>query len=70
MEAVFSVRPVPKLYKESALSPQVSPGANSWSQQSEYEVGVRQSPACKDVSQEAEELHPLEAVTKQRDWEH
>jgi hypothetical protein len=34
------------------------------SQQSEYEVGVRWSQACEDVSSEAEERPPLEAVTK------
>jgi hypothetical protein len=31
------------------------------------EVGVRWSPGCKDVSPEAEERPPLEAVTEQRD---
>jgi hypothetical protein len=31
------------------------------------EVGVRFSPACKDVTPEAEERPPLEAVTEQRD---
>jgi hypothetical protein len=37
------------------------------------EVGVKWSPACEDVSQEAEERPLLEDVTKQssedRDWE-
>jgi hypothetical protein len=32
----------------------------------EQEVGVRWSPACEDVSPEAEERPLLEAVTKQR----
>jgi hypothetical protein len=45
-------------------------GSIDWSQRSEYEVGVRWSPACKDVSPEAEEHSPLEAVTKQNDWGH
>jgi hypothetical protein len=31
------------------------------------EFGVRWSPVCKNVSPEAEELPPLEAVTEQRD---
>jgi hypothetical protein len=31
------------------------------------EFGVRWSPACEDVSPEAEERPPFEAVTKQRD---
>jgi hypothetical protein len=31
------------------------------------EVGVRWSPASKDVSPEAEERPPMEAVTEQRD---
>jgi hypothetical protein len=42
-------------------------GSTSRSQRSEYEVGVRWSAACKNVSSDAEERPPLEAVTKQRD---
>jgi hypothetical protein len=61
LEAIFSVRSVPRLYKESALSMQsilrVQPGSY-------------QAPASKDVSPEAEERPPLQAVTEQRDWEH
>jgi hypothetical protein len=45
-------------------------GSASWSQQSEYRAGVRWSQAYEDVSPEAEERPPLEAVTEQRDWEH
>jgi hypothetical protein len=42
-------------------------GSTSWSQQSE--VGVKWLQACEVVSSEAEEPLPLEAVTKQCDWE-
>jgi hypothetical protein len=35
--------------------------------QREYEVGVRWSPACENVSLETEESPPLEVVTKQHD---
>jgi hypothetical protein len=35
--------------------------------QQEYEVGIGWSPACKDMSPEAEKRLPLEAVTEQRD---
>jgi hypothetical protein len=45
-------------------------GITHGSQRSEYEFGVRRSPPSKDASPEAEERSPLEAVTKQRDWEH
>jgi hypothetical protein len=71
---VFSVLSVSELYNESALSRQLSSarelaaeGSTSWSHQSKYEVGVRWSQAYEDVSPEAEELPPLEAVTEQRD---
>jgi hypothetical protein len=37
----------------------------TWSQRPEYEVDVIWSPACEEVSPEAEERSPLEAVTKQ-----
>jgi hypothetical protein len=43
-------------------------GSTSWNQQSEYEVGVRWSRACEDVSPEAEERPQLEIASKQRDW--
>jgi hypothetical protein len=75
MEVVFSV---PRLHKESALSWPVqfssaqeltAEGSTSCSQQSQNEVGVRWSPACQEVSPEAEERPLLEAVTKQCDWE-
>jgi hypothetical protein len=42
-------------------------GSTCWSQQSQYEVGLKWSPARKDDS-EAEEHFPLEAATKRRDW--
>jgi hypothetical protein len=43
-------------------------GSISWSQRSMYEVGVRWSPACKDVSpEEGEERPPSKAPTKQRE---
>jgi hypothetical protein len=53
-----------------AIGSQSSPGASNWSQQSQYEVSVRRSPPCKDLSREAEERPLLEAVTKHRNWEH
>jgi hypothetical protein len=58
LEVVFPVRSVPRLYRKAVCS------------ESEYEVGMRWSPACEDVSPEAEERPPLEAYTKQLDWEH
>jgi hypothetical protein len=54
----------------SSTRARTAEGSNYWSQQSQYEVGVRWSLACKDVSLEAEERPPLETVTKQHDWEH
>jgi hypothetical protein len=75
MDAAISVWSVPRSYKKSALSLQFSSareltaeGSISWSQQ--LEVSVRWSQACEDVSPEADERPPLEAVTEQRDWEH
>jgi hypothetical protein len=41
----------------------------SWCQRSEYEVDLRWSLRCNDVSLEAEERPLLKAATKQRDWE-
>jgi hypothetical protein len=43
---------------------QFSLGASSWSQQSEYDIGMRWSSACKGVSLEAEERPLLEAAAK------
>jgi hypothetical protein len=45
-------------------------GSTRRSQQSGYEAGVKWSQAREDVSPEAEERPLLEAITKQRDWEH
>jgi hypothetical protein len=42
-------------------------GSTSCGQRSEYEVGVRWSLPCEDVSPEAEERSPLEAAITQRD---
>jgi hypothetical protein len=44
-------------------------GSTGWSQQSEHKVGMRWSSHSKDMSPEAEEHLPLEAITTQRDWE-
>jgi hypothetical protein len=55
LEEVFSVGSMPKLHKKSV-----------W--RCEYAFGLRWEPPCMDVSPEAEERPPLEAVTKQRDW--
>jgi hypothetical protein len=44
--------------------------SQSGSLQREYDVGVRWSSACNDLSPKAEGLPPLEAVTEQRDGEH
>jgi hypothetical protein len=54
------MRSVPRLYRKAIWTYRVS-------LQREYEVDVRLSPACEDVSPEAEERPPLEAVTEQRD---
>jgi hypothetical protein len=62
LEAVFSVRSVPRLYKEDQLSLQVS----RRTQLEEEEVGVRRPPACEDVSPEAEGFPLLEDVAQQR----
>jgi hypothetical protein len=44
-------------------------GTSDWrSQRSEFEVGVIWSPLFEDVSLEAKNYQPLEAVTKQLDW--
>jgi hypothetical protein len=55
LEVVFSMQSVPRLYRKEP------------SQKREYVVGARWSPACKDMSPEAEGRLPLEAVTEQRD---
>jgi hypothetical protein len=44
-------------------------GSYSYSRWSEYEVDVRWTPPCKDVSPEAEECLPLQGTTKQCDTE-
>jgi hypothetical protein len=58
LEAVFSVRLVPR--QESHLDKHSQSAVYS---ESEYEVGVRWSPACEVVSPVAEERLPLEATT-------
>jgi hypothetical protein len=56
LEAVYSVRSVPRLYKGVRFQP-----GTDWSETVRSlrlvssEVGVRRSPACKDVSPEVEE---------------
>jgi hypothetical protein len=63
LEAVFLCSPCQYFLKESALHLDVV-----WSLQLvSSEVAVRWSPACKDMSSEAEERPSLEAVTEQRD---
>jgi uncharacterized protein YhdP len=52
---------------------EVSPArvqSTNWSQRSEFEVSVRWSPNCKDVSPETEDRPRLEAATKQRNLGH
>jgi hypothetical protein len=54
LEAVFSVRPMPKLYDKDQLPLQESP----W-------TAVEWPPACEDVSPDADDRPLLEHVTKQ-----
>jgi hypothetical protein len=63
LEAVFSVQSLPRLYNEIQLLYE----SKVWSRQLVSSNGVRQLPACKDRSPEAEEHPPLEALTKQCD---
>jgi hypothetical protein len=66
LEAMFSTRSMPRLYKGVSFSVcRVRSRRLGCS-----EVGVRWPPACTDVSSEAEERPPLEALTEQRDWKH
>jgi hypothetical protein len=74
LEAVFSVRSVPMLYKGvsfASASRKVTLTLYTVRNRRlvSSEVGVRQSPACEDVSSEVEERPPLEAVTGKLDEE-
>jgi hypothetical protein len=60
LEAVFSLRSVPRLYSEDHWEKLASHG---WELQS---LGVSQLPASKDVSTELDQFPLLGAVTKQR----
>jgi hypothetical protein len=62
MEAVLSVRSIPRLYNEN----QLLYGRILRLQLEEGEVGVRWPPACEDMRLVAEERPLLEATTKQR----
>jgi hypothetical protein len=66
LEAVFSVRSVPRLYNEDQLPLQVSRKRVLRRQLGKYEFGARWPPACEDVSPGAEERPLSEDVTKQR----
>jgi hypothetical protein len=61
LEEAFSMRSVPRQYNEEQLRLWESLETAVW----RAGVAVRQSPASKDVSTEAEEATALEAVTRQ-----
>jgi hypothetical protein len=70
LEAVFSVRSVPKLYYEDQM-PWRRQFVNSARKVTaegiqQLDVGVRWSSACEDVSSEGEEHPPLGSAAKQR----
>jgi hypothetical protein len=62
LEAMFSVRSMPRLYNEDCSH---YGRVLRW-QLEEQEFGVRLPPACEDVSSGSEECPLLEDVTKQR----